>query len=409
MSILVGLVSLIVTLVVFIYILLFGQSTYHRNGIVGSMNRFLTTRLPALIGIWAKKIFGKRAFRMWKSIETYCFFSRNPMLQIFYGLLVGGGYIIFLYTAFPRLPVHHQVASFVVVSLTVVAFLLACYTDPGRITKDNLERYLPNYPYDGIMYMPKTCRTCLIERPARSKHCPLCDRCVARYDHHCPWLNTCVGARNIRWFHAFLWGTIIMCMYGTYLMGHIIWYDTIVRHDMISLLYRNPPPPYGMLLQFVLYYSGTGVFGLSMMCFFAGIAVCFFLLYHVYLVWRNTTTQESIKWSWLSRLYKDQKPIRQELRSRMQAGEKYDKIIEALKQVEDFDEDDLTLISEPINIYRRNIFQNFMEVIFPLCDRSDHALKVNPSLLEKIKKRDQDHSDLQLASQKFQPATLKQE
>ncbi|KAJ1628745.1 DHHC palmitoyltransferase-domain-containing protein [Pavlovales sp. CCMP2436] len=36
------------------------------------------------------------------------------------------------------------------------------------------------------------CHTCHVVRPLRAKHCPICGRCVLRYDHHCPWVdNVC--------------------------------------------------------------------------------------------------------------------------------------------------------------------------------------------------------------------------
>ena len=39
---------------------------------------------------------------------------------------------------------------------------------------------------------------------ARAKHCRVCDRRVARFDHHCVWIDRCVGAGNHRAFVAFI-------------------------------------------------------------------------------------------------------------------------------------------------------------------------------------------------------------
>jgi hypothetical protein len=48
------------------------------------------------------------------------------------------------------------------------------------------------------------CPDCLVLRTPRSRHCAICNRCVERFDHHCPWLNNCVGVGNHNAFLVFL-------------------------------------------------------------------------------------------------------------------------------------------------------------------------------------------------------------
>ncbi len=44
------------------------------------------------------------------------------------------------------------------------------------------------------------CMACHIFKPERCHHCSSCGRCVLNMDHHCPWLNNCVGFFNRKHF-----------------------------------------------------------------------------------------------------------------------------------------------------------------------------------------------------------------
>jgi len=95
----------------------------------------------------------------------------------------------------------------VFVMVTVLILFLYCVnSDPGYLTKEysmeNSEyKNLSSLVYNGGD-IKKYCYTCELMKPNKSKvkHCKVCNKCVCRFDHHCTFINNCVGAGNHKAF-----------------------------------------------------------------------------------------------------------------------------------------------------------------------------------------------------------------
>ncbi|NXU58022.1 ZDHC4 palmitoyltransferase, partial [Turnix velox] len=103
---------------------------------------------------------------------------------------------------------------YLLLAVNMGCFILCSRANPGVITKSNHASVRKIYAYDGVLFQEGImCPTCNMEKPARSKHCSFCDTCVHRFDHHCVWLNNCIGAFNAKYF--FLYLITLTAMAGT--------------------------------------------------------------------------------------------------------------------------------------------------------------------------------------------------
>jgi len=87
------------------------------------------------------------------------------------------------------------------------------------------------------------CQKCEIDRPARSHHCRICKVCVLEYDHHCPWINGCVGYNNYRNFVLLIFYIMIGCWYGAYMLAFDFVY--VMREYFALHGFKLMGPKYG--------------------------------------------------------------------------------------------------------------------------------------------------------------------
>ncbi|CDH10705.1 related to Palmitoyltransferase SWF1 [Zygosaccharomyces bailii ISA1307] len=88
--------------------------------------------------------------------------------------------------------------------LTPTFGLLSATVGP-ETSKKHSKGALDLFDYDNILFHPGVmCPSCRLPKPARSRHCRICNECVLVADHHCVWINNCVGKGNYFYFYAFL-------------------------------------------------------------------------------------------------------------------------------------------------------------------------------------------------------------
>lgn len=385
MDLVVYLVLFLITFGFTVFVLLFGEGPSLRNGPIGKLNRTLTVTLPKILSWLLLNTIGQSNISRLGRCWGYCCESRNPFLQIFFVSLSAVSIVLFLYYAFPHIPgpylnrFHYFLIPAQIISI-YASYYMACSADPGIITHDNLQKHLDYYKYDGLIYKPKTCITCKMQKPARSKHCSMCKACVGRLDHHCAWVNRCVGENNQRYFFLFLFTLVEFCAYGAYLCfevyrGMIIEWglDTALTHD--TRTGEKSIISFRRAMLYVLHHDRI-IGAIGILASVVSVVVFIFFVYQLYLAGRGITTNEAFKWEMIEesvdrgeifklvpRTASTDSSSTTALNNEKQTYQKrYNK---ATKMEEEVIEQKIEDFSDIENIYDKGFVGNLKEVFFP--------------------------------------------
>ncbi|XVE75385.1 hypothetical protein DITRI_Ditri12bG0090200 [Diplodiscus trichospermus] len=164
-------------------------------------------------------------------------------------------------------------------SLCLFSFFVGVLTDSGNIPSS----YLPDVEDSPVSdqepkkngVQSKYCDKCAVYKPPRAHHCRVCRKCILRMDHHCLWINNCVGYWNYKAFFNLI-------LYAT--MGSI--------HSAKDWNYSGRTP-------LRIFYIACGAMMLAL-CATLGTL----LVWHIYLVSHNMTTieyYEGVRAAWLAK------------------------------------------------------------------------------------------------------------
>lgn len=370
------------------YVLLCGDAPRHDGTFVARLHEFLLTTCPHVLTTQILPRFVGSQERA-AVLTSFCAtsFEKYVMPAAYHALLFGGFYVAdqFLAVRLDELEVWRNDSScpssrFLCHQGTAIAFpprvpraiipvyyvlaLLSWFavalTDPGTVCAQNQSAHNALYPADNLIFRSDgtACTTCLNPKPPRSKHCRLCDRCVARFDHHCGWMATCIGLFNIRLFILFLFLHSFMMAHASIVAAELI-RAAVQRLITGNYYYANTGKPVTHFTFSIAFAAEPTLCVMTASFALASLFVGGFLLYHISLVARNITTNEQAKWETVEAVAIEHKrregsSLWDDLRAQAVADPQYAASLPAFR-------DD----GVPVNLYDRGPGANFAEVFAP--------------------------------------------
>ncbi|KAI3869505.1 hypothetical protein MKX03_033228 [Papaver bracteatum] len=258
----------------------------------------------------------KRLYQVWKGSNRFCcggrmIFGPDVGSLFLSTLLIGVPALVFCSQVLKKIDRHDPCLGYPVLAvalaitiLDLVFLFMTSGRDPGIVprnlkppdSEDGLDATTPSMEWvngrtphlklprtkdvlvNGHSVRVKFCDTCLLYRPPRASHCSICNNCVQRFDHHCPWVGQCIGIRNYRFFFLFILFSTFLCIY----VFVFSWINILEQKNEDTLRKTLSREVLSVIL--IVY------------CFIAVWFVGGLTVFHSYLICTNQTTYENFRY-----------------------------------------------------------------------------------------------------------------
>ena len=162
--------------------------------------------------------------------------------------------------------------------LCLLSYFLFIGKDPGYRKNNELEKeskgkyplYLKvNEGVDVRNYCPK----CYIQKSSNIKHCFICDHCVEDFNHHCFWINKCIGKNNKFLYLLFILFSLFYSNHSLYICFELLW-------DNVNLPYDRKYLHLNLFKDRSIRVLGASVIGIF--CIIVGMPLWFLFLIEIF-------------------------------------------------------------------------------------------------------------------------------